>query len=95
MLKFKCHVTLGAWPVLETISGVSLFTWLLACFRGRAHVVTAGLCWDRHTNLDLALKDIVKVVLAFYVRASVGCRAADAYGERLIVFWWFISFLQN
>lgn len=45
-------------------------------------------------NLDLALKDTEKVVLALYVRVSVDCREADAYGESLIVFWWFISVLQ-
>lgn len=60
-----------------------------------AHLlVRKGHCWERHTSLDLALEDTVKAALAFYVRASVGCRAADAYGECLIVVWWFIFVLQ-
>lgn len=37
-------------------------------------MVAAGHCWERHANLDLALKNTMKVVLAFYVRASVDCR---------------------
>lgn len=53
-------------------------------------LVRKGHCWERDTNLDLALEDTVKVVLEFYVRASVDCRAADAYGECL---WFGGSFL--
>lgn len=53
-----------------------------------------GHCWERHMDLDLALKYTVKAGLAFYVHASVDCRPADAYSECLVVVWWFVSVLQ-